>query len=238
MSAELRIDPLTGLKIYTPTGDHPPERDAQPDLFCATETAAVEEELPGLGATGTDLHGTVDAWRERMRAHAADAAYVHLAAGRDTARLFALDFVPAAVARERERFGAYQVRTMGGNLLADYVQEEVRRRSRIVAIDGEAVALCPYASRVARQVLIAPRAPRPRFEDDGPSGAALLQDVLRRLGGEPLLWVRTAPRGADAFCWRIDVLPRPPEPGELELGTGVAVCAVAPEQSAGELREA
>ena len=58
------------------------------------------------------------------------------------AQLYALDFVPAAVARERERFGAYAVRTMGGNLLGDLVQEEVRRRERIVAIDDEAVLLC------------------------------------------------------------------------------------------------
>ena len=57
--------------------------------------------------------------------------------------------MPAAVARERERFGAYAVRTMGGNLLADLVQEEVRRRERIVAIDDEAVLMAPYASRVA-----------------------------------------------------------------------------------------
>ena len=39
--------------------------------------------------------------------------------------------MPALIARERERFGAYATRTMGGNLLADLVQEEVRRRERI-----------------------------------------------------------------------------------------------------------
>ena len=30
------------------------------------------------------------------------------------AQIYALDFVPAIVARERERFGAYAQRTMGG----------------------------------------------------------------------------------------------------------------------------
>ena len=74
------------------------------------------------------------------------------------AQLYALDFVPARVARERERFGAYATRTMGGNLLADLVQEEVRRRERIVAIDDEAVLhgalrlapALPAAARAAR----------------------------------------------------------------------------------------
>ena len=84
-----------------------------------------------------------------------DAAYVHLIVNEQAeagaslphshAQLYALDFVPADVARERERFGAYATRTMGGNLLGDLVQEEVRLRERIVAIDDEAVLMAPYA---------------------------------------------------------------------------------------------
>ena len=58
--------------------------------------------------------------------------------------------MPAAIARERERFGAYATRTMGGNLLGDLVQEEVRRRERIVAIDDEAVLMAPYGVAAAR----------------------------------------------------------------------------------------
>jgi UDPglucose--hexose-1-phosphate uridylyltransferase len=160
------------------------------------------------------------------------------------AQLYAMDFVPAAIARERERFGAYATRTMGGNLLADLVQDEVRRRERIVAIDDEAVCVSPYAARVPYQLMIAPRRPVPRFEDDGPSGAALLHDVLnrlaRRLGSSPPLnlWVRTAPSGAEHFCWRIDVLPRLTHLAGLELGTGVNLNMVAPEQAAAELRDA
>jgi UDPglucose--hexose-1-phosphate uridylyltransferase len=195
----------------------------------------------------------MEVWRERMRAHP-DASYTHLIvnerreAGASLphthAQLYALDFVPAAVARERERFSAYAVRTMGGNLLADLVQEEVRRRERVVAIDDDAVAIAPYASRLPYQLMIAPRRTRARFEEDGPTGAALLHDVLGRLGRQlganpPLnLWVRTAPRGADHFCWRIDVLPRLTHLAGLELGTGVHLNIVAPEQAAAELREA
>ena len=71
---------------------------------------------------------------------------------------------------------------MGGNLLGDLVQEEVRRRERIVAIDDEAVLMAPYASRVPVPAACSRRAARaPRFEDDGPTGAALLHDALRRL---------------------------------------------------------
>ena len=142
------------------------------------------------------------------------------------AQLYALEFVPAAIARERERFGAYATQTMGGNLLADLVQQEVRERERIVAIDDEAVLLSAYAGRVPYQLMIAPRTPRARFEDDGPTGAALLDDALRRLarrlGASPPLnlWVRTAPQGAEHFCWRIDILPRLDAPRRPRAGRG------------------
>ena len=51
---------------------------------------------------------------------------------------------------------------MGHNLLEDLVQEEVRRRERIVAIDDEAVLLAPYASRLPFQLMLAPRRRRGR----------------------------------------------------------------------------
>jgi UDPglucose--hexose-1-phosphate uridylyltransferase len=194
----------------------------------------------------------VDVWGERMRVHG-DAAYVHLIVNErleagaslphSHAQLYALDFVPTAVARERERFSEYATRTMGGNLLADLVQEEVRARDRVVAIDEQAVLLVPYAARVPDQLMIAPRAARLRFEDPGPTGAAMLHDALtrlaRRLGASPPLnmWIRTAPRGAEHFCWRIDILPRLTHLAGLELGAGVHLNIVTPERAAAELRE-
>ena len=68
---------------------------------------------------------------------------------------------------------------MGGNLLGDLVQEEVRRRERIVAIDDEAVLMAPVRRRGCPTSSCSRRAaPRARFEDDGPTGAALLHDAL------------------------------------------------------------
>jgi UDPglucose--hexose-1-phosphate uridylyltransferase len=240
---------------------HEPEREATPDLFTAQAAAGHHEVIvnaPDAVCSLADLDAgqvatAMDAWRARMRAHEGCACR-HLIvnerreAGASLphthAQLYALRFVPAAIARERERFTAYATRTMGGNLLGDLVQEEVRRRDRIVAIDGEAVAMAPYASRVPYQLLVAPRRPQPRFEDDGPLGAALLHDVLsrlaRRLGASPPLnlWIRTAPSGAEHFCWRIDILPRLTHLAGLELGTGVNLCTTPPELAAAELRDA
>jgi len=237
------------------------EMRGQPELFAS---------LPATGAHEVIVNGpqsvlslaelpreqvltAVEVWRQRMRTHA-DSACLQLIvnerreAGASLphthAQLYALDFVPAAVARERERAGAHTTRTMGQSLLGDLVAEEVRRRERIVAIDEEAVLLAPYASRLPFQLMLAPRTPRARFEDEGPSGAALLHDGLcrlaRHLGSSPPLnlWVRTAPRGTEDFCWRIDVLPRLTHLAGLELSTDVNLNIVAPEDAAAALREA
>lgn len=271
---QLRIDPLSGLRTILADGEQmlsgqgdpqaatspPPRPGANPsrDLFWSAPAQGVEELLedaPGPAGCLSECSQqqvvvAAERWRERMRAHA-DAACLHLAVSDRTAepwgveaRLYALPFVPAVLARERESFNAYCTRTMGGNALADLVAEEVRQRERIVAIDEEAVCIAPYASRVAYQLMIVPRRPRARFEDDGPTGARLLHDALarlrRRLGPRVLLmmWVRTAPRGGEHYCWRIDLMPRPLAPSALEFGTGLGVNALAPERAAAELREA
>ena len=235
--------------------------EARSDLFAARAAQGGHEVIvnaPEPVATLAELEVeqvalALDAWRERMRAHHT-ASYVHVMvnerreAGSSLphthAQLYALPFVPAAIAREREHFGAHATRTMGQNLLEDLVQEEVRRRERIVAIDDDAVLLSPWAARLPFQLMLVPRRPRARFEDDGPTGAALLHDALRRLArrlgaGPPLnLWVRTAPRGAEHWCWRIDVVPRLTHLAGLELGTGVHLNVLSPERAAAELRDA
>ena len=243
-----------------PAAEDPPPSE-NPDLFWSGPARGAHEVIvnaPQPVSSLADLEPeqvalAADVWRERMRVHA-DAACLHLmvnegpGAGASIshthAQLFALDFVPAAIARERERFGAYATRTMGGNLLGDLLQQEVRRRERIVAIDSDAVLVAAWGARVPYQLMIVPRRPRMRFEEDGPTAAALLHDALtrlrRRLGRDAAvnLWVRTAPRGAEHFCWRIDIVPRLTELAGFELGTGVGLNVVAPEQAAAELRDA
>ncbi len=88
-----------------------------------------------------------------------------------------------------------------------------------------------------------PRRPQPRFEDDE-GGAAMIATALRALAGalgalpQLNLWVRTAPRGTEEFCWHIDIVPRLTVRAGFELGTGVEINVYAPERAAADLRAA
>ena len=76
----------------------------------------------------------------------------------------------------------------------------MRRRERLVAIDDEALLVCPWASRSPFELRVIPARPAPRFEEDE-AGAAMIATALRALGRalgavpQLNLWVRTAPRG-------------------------------------------
>jgi UDPglucose--hexose-1-phosphate uridylyltransferase len=244
-----------------PGGDPLASGRGEPDLFAARPAVGAHEVIVNAPDPVHSLaelqpeqvETALSVWRERMRTHAG-AAYVHIIVneGKEAgaslphthAQLYALPFVPAAVARERERFTAYSDRTQGRNLLEDLLQEEVRRRERVVAIDDDAVTLCPFGARVPFHMQIVPRRPAARFSDDGPLGGRMLHDALSRLGAvlgglPPLnMWVRTAPRDAERFCWRIDVMPRLAQLAGLEIGTGVHLNVLAPEDAAERLRGA
>src|SRR5215207_7884961 len=128
-------------------------RGREPDLFRVSIATGFHEVIvnsprhcTSLGQLDdAELAAAVAGWRARMRAHSEQAPYVQLIIneGREAgaslehshAQLYLLGFVPAAVARERERFSSYNQHTMGGDLLAEIASEEVRRRERLVAID-------------------------------------------------------------------------------------------------------
>lgn len=237
-------------------------RGAEPDLFTAMPGRGLHEVIihsPRHRVALADLDeaelgAALGGWRARMRAHAEAHPCLQLivneggGAGASLehshAQLYALSFVPVAIARERERFSAYNQRTMGGDLLADIASEEVRRKQRLVAIDDEAMILCPWASRSPFELRIVPREAAERFEQDGEVGVGALRTALAALRarfGENLelnLWVRTAPRDAEVFHWHIDIVPRLGIKAGFEFATGVDINIFPPERAASELRDA
>jgi UDPglucose--hexose-1-phosphate uridylyltransferase len=248
----------------TPAGDplRAASRGREPDLFKATPATGFHEVIinsprhhTSLGQLDdSELSAAVAGWRARMSHHAERAAYVQLIVneGKEAgaslehshAQLYALGFVPAQVARERERFASYNQHTMGGDLLAEIASEEVRRRERLVAIDDDALLICPWASRSPFELRIIPRQPAPSFEADGEVGVGMLRTALRALESRfeqvPQFnaWTLTAPRGAEPFHWHLDIAPRIGIRAGFEMSTGVELNVFPPERAAAELREA
>lgn len=266
LSAEGAKGPAAGAAAeagsFASTGDPllASRRAGEPDLFSSRAALGAHEVIVNTPEHLTAMAElsekrfaeAVAVWRERMRAHA-QAPYVQVIVneGRGAgaslehthAQLYALPFVPAAVARERERFGAYRERSGGGGLLSDVLVEEVRRRERLVAIDDEAALICPWASRSPFELRVVPRREAASFSDDE-AGATMIRTALRalseRFGRAPELnlWVRTAPRGAEHFHWHVDIAPRLTVKAGFELATGVDINVYPPERAAADLREA
>jgi UDPglucose--hexose-1-phosphate uridylyltransferase len=233
--------------------------DSNPELFVSRPASGAHEvivngpeHVTAMAALSEQLFaGAIATWRERMRAHA-DAAYVQVVVNEGAgagaslphthAQLYALPFVPAAVARERERAGAYGERTAGSGLLSDILVEEVRRKERLVAIDEEAALICPWASRSPYELRVVPRREAASFADDE-GGAAMIHTAMRllaeRFDGPPELnlWVATAPRGAERFGWHVDIAPRLSVKAGFELGSGVDINIYPPERAAADLKE-
>jgi galactose-1-phosphate uridylyltransferase len=129
------------------------------------------------------------------------------------------------------------------------VRDEVRRPERLVWQDASSVAFAPYASRSPFEVWIVPRRHEADFaragEVDVTSAAEALRQVLGRLAAldhPPYnLVLHTAPlreRVDTTYHWHWEIHPRLREIAGLELGTGLPVNPVSPENAVEELLSA
>ena len=126
------------------------------------------------------------------------------------------------------------------------VREEPERRDRVVHEDAFAVAYAPFASRSPFEVWVVPRRHEADFgrasDADVDALAVALRQVLRRLAsldGPPYnLVLHTAPlreRVDQTYHWHWEVHPRLREIAGLEVGTGLPVNPVSPEEAVDEL---
>jgi UDPglucose--hexose-1-phosphate uridylyltransferase len=202
-----------------------------PNLYPAFERQEVVVHSPRHVRTFAELAddevaATAEAWSERRRA-AADAgyAYVHAlvnegaAAGSSLAhshsQLVWLREPPPALAAERP----------------EGVAELLARRDLVVAERGAAVAVVHAAGRLPYECLVAAAQGDLELED----ALGLLREVVRRLRSVEgpaawNAWLHEGPRPHLELVPRLSVL------AGVELGAGIAVNAVAPEDAAAALR--
>jgi UDPglucose--hexose-1-phosphate uridylyltransferase len=217
-----------------------------PNLYPAFERQEVvihgPEHARSLAELDDSLLGLVaEAWRQRAQTRRAEGLpFLHALVneGHDAGASLAHSHsqlvwlpeeAPAAVA---ERGG-------GECRVCALVAGELAAEARVVAERDGLVLLSPWAGRVPYELLVAPV----EHEDDGfespllGPALALVAGGLRRIraveGAHPLnLWLHTGSH------WHIEVLPRLSILAGLELGAGVYLNALAPEDAAAALRKA
>ncbi|MCE7882625.1 MAG: hypothetical protein DYH08_01965 [Actinobacteria bacterium ATB1] len=203
---------------------------------------------------------TIEMWQKRLSVHSDEGlAYTVLAVneGREAgaslahphAQLFATDFVPPAVSEELDRREDWRAHH-GRPLLEATVEAEAEGPRRVDAEAG-LLAWTPYWSRTRYEVWIAPLEPDSesgafRESTNRDSLAELLGRVTRRIRDavrDPALNVvlSDVPHGlvpGNPSSWYLRILPRTQVEAGYELGSGVHIVTVSPEQAAADLREA
>jgi UDPglucose--hexose-1-phosphate uridylyltransferase len=160
--------------------------------------------------------------------------------------LYDLPQIPHRVAEEMGGAARFVIRE-GECPFCRLVRDELRRPDRLVWEDASSVAFAPYASRSPFEVWIVPRVHQADFGRatalDVAGTAEALRQVLSRLAasldGPPYnLVLHSAPlrEQVDAtYHWHWEIHPRLREIAGLELGTGLPVNSVSPEDAVEEL---
>jgi UDPglucose--hexose-1-phosphate uridylyltransferase len=153
--------------------------------------------------------------------------------------------IPHRIGEELGGAARYVIRE-GGCPWCRLVRDEVARRERLVFEDAAGVCFAPWASRSPFELWVVPRHHDADFaraaDEQLTSAAETLRKVVRLLDvleGPPYnLVLHTAPlheRVDDTYHWHWEIHPRLREIAGLELGTGLPVNPVSPEDAVEEL---
>ena len=160
--------------------------------------------------------------------------------------LYDLPQIPHRIAEELGGAARFVIRE-GECPFCRLVRDETRRPERLIWEDASNIAFAPYASRSSFEVWIVPRRHEADFgratEPDVAAIAEALRQVLARLAasldGPPYnLVLHTAPlreRVDATYHWHWEIHPRLREIAGLEVGTGLPVNPVSPEDAVEEL---
>jgi UDPglucose--hexose-1-phosphate uridylyltransferase len=163
-------------------------------------------------------------------------------------QLIATPVVPRALRLKHAVATDYYDQT-GTCLYCMLLNEELALRDRVVAENAQFAAIEPYASRVPFETWILPKNHNSSFAREEAAHlrplAEILKTTLLKLSAalQELhynITVNTAPRGDEDknyFLWHIEIVPRLAYTAGFELGSGMAINTVMPEEAAKYLRE-
>jgi len=158
---------------------------------------------------------------------------------------------PVVPRQSRQKFTIaeeYYDRT-GVGLYSRLLEEELNEQTRVLAVNEGFAAVLPYASHVPFETWILPRTQQSSFGSVPSSQLPALAEILKRalraihagLDNPSFnMTIDTAPRGDESkpwFLWHIQILPRLTRRSGFELGSGMPINTVLPEDAASFLRD-
>jgi UDPglucose--hexose-1-phosphate uridylyltransferase len=223
--------------IMAPAGHHESFADTTPQIAFELLARARDAIAAARAADQTDYLAVVHNWGRQ-----AGALTDHLCLD-----FYDLPHIPHRIGEELGGAARYVIRE-GGCPFCRMVREEPADGTRLVYQDAASVCFAPYASRSPFELWVVPRHHAADFgtatDTQLVSAAETLQSVLRllaSLGGPAYnLILHSAPlreRVEETYHWHWEIHPRLREIAGLELGTGLPVNPIAPEQVAHELLE-
>jgi UDPglucose--hexose-1-phosphate uridylyltransferase len=163
-------------------------------------------------------------------------------------QLVAAPIAPMQIRRRYEvAIGHYD--DTGRCLYCDIVKEELKVGVRVVAETDGFVVFHPFASRLPFETWIAPKDHQPSFGQATAPELSELARLLKRtlltlfngLGNPDFNYIlHTAPIEDETkpyFLWHIQILPRLSTIAGFELGSGLSITTVSPEESASFVRD-
>jgi UDPglucose--hexose-1-phosphate uridylyltransferase len=162
-------------------------------------------------------------------------------------QLIATPVVPQLL-RIKHRIATDYFDQTGRCLYCVQLAEELACGQRVIAENDQFAAFVPYASHVPFETWVLPKQHQSAFGLANTALlrplAAILKTVLLKLrvgleNPDFNMTIDTVPRGDDDkeyFLWHVQILPRLTTPAGFELGSGMSINTVLPEESANFLR--
>lgn len=157
-------------------------------------------------------------------------------------QLLGMPFVPREVADEQAGFARFE----GGCVLCTTIGAELNAGHRLVHADEGAMVVCPFWSGSPYEMLVVPMTHGAHLHKAGTDTLGAvgngIRTAVRRLhncvpdAAYNLVFHAAPYRASGVYHWHVHVLPKLVTHAGFELGTGVLVNVVAPEDAATDLR--
>lgn len=165
------------------------------------------------------------------------------------AQIIATPVIPNHIQSELQGSESY-FSDNGSSVFADLIEHELRAGVRIVAQNGDFLAVTAYAARFPFETWIIPLAPGAHFhrltKRLRTSLARIMGEVMNRLnltlkGPSLNFWIHSAPTTYEEvrhYRWHLEIAPRVVGYGGFELGGNTIIDVMSPEVAAEYLRQA